>query len=85
MFEAKRGPGRPPKVRPAEVLEVVEAPAPAVERLVEVEIKRKYAPQGQTTEVCQTVPSGTVLKVTQLEAIRLMKHGAAVPTDSSFD
>jgi hypothetical protein len=85
MLEVKRGPGRPPKVRPeAEVL-LEEKPAPAVERLVEIQVLRKYAPLGQTTEVCQTVPAGTVLKVPQHEATRLLKLGGACATDETFN
>lgn len=85
MFEAKRGPGRPPKVRPeAEVKELEAAPAPAEDRLVEVELTRKYAPLGQTEEVCQTVPPGTVLRVPRNEATRLLKFGIARATDDTF-
>jgi hypothetical protein len=90
MQEVKRGPGRPPKVRP-EAIESDEPVAAATveaapeERMIEVELLRKYAPAGQDTEVLKTVPVGTVIKVPQQEAMRLLKAQYACGTERTFD
>ena len=70
---------REPAVKP-EVKE--ESPK---DRLIEVELLRKYAPAGQDTEILKTVPAGTVMKVPQHEASRLLKAGYARGTDKTFD
>jgi hypothetical protein len=89
MQDVKRGPGRPPKVRP----EAIESDEPVVEaavkkapeeRMIELEIIRKYAPAGQDTEVLKTVPAGTVMLLPQHEASRLLKHGYARGTENTF-
>jgi hypothetical protein len=114
MTEMKRGPGRPPKVRPeaktaddemAEKLEKAlqgqaaeprlvpmvfspEPPAaakPVSERMVEVELIRKYVPYGQSEEIKQSVPAGTVISLPQKEATRALKLGIARATDRTFD
>jgi hypothetical protein len=116
MTEMKRGPGRPPKVRPeaktaddemAEKLEkalqgqaaelpvthVVFTPAPTIpaaakpvsERKVEIELIRKYVPDGQPQEIKQSVPAGTVISLPQWEATRALKLGIARATDRTFD
>lgn len=95
MIEEKRGPGRPPKVRPEvapalteqaaapEVL-IYQAPSAPTVRMVEVELIRKYAPGGQTEEIQRTVPPGTVMKLPQAEATRALKIGIARATDATF-
>ncbi len=93
MLEVKRGPGRPPKVRPeAQVLEAPVAAAPVApeveapkERLIEVELIRKYAPAGQETEVLKTIPAGSIAKLPQHEAARLLKMGYARGTENTFN
>jgi hypothetical protein len=112
MTEVKRGPGRPPKVRPEaktaddmmaekleralQVQEVEPRPAPIVvfapepvkaksERMVEVELIRKYVPYGQPQEIKQSVPAGTVMNLPQGEATRALKLGIARATDRTFD
>ena len=93
-FEVKRGPGRPPKVRP-EAIEVEEPVAAApqaieekkapTEKMIELELMRKYAPAGQDTEVLKTVPAGSVIKLPQHEAARLLKMGYARGTENTFN
>lgn len=91
--EVKRGPGRPPKVRPeVQEIEAPEAAAPEAveakvpqERTIEVELTRKYAPAGQHTEVLKSVPAGTVIQLPQHEAARLLKLGFARGTENTFN
>jgi hypothetical protein len=100
MTEMKRGPGRPPKVRPeavvgsldelpvVEVLSNVTRPEKiesVSERKVEIELTRKYVPDGQPQEIKQSVPAGTVISLPQWEATRALKLGIARATDRTFD
>lgn len=85
--EVKRGPGRPPKVRPEadDVAASTEAPK---ERLIEVLIMRKYAPhygQESDSEIMKTVPPGTVLLLPPWEATHVLKTGIARATEKTFD
>jgi hypothetical protein len=113
MTQLKRGPGRPPKVRPEaktaddEMAEKLEkalqgqaaepqpspmmfsqpqaAAKPVAERKVEIELIRKYVPDGQPQEIKQSVPAGTVISLPQWEATRALKLGIARATDRTFD
>jgi hypothetical protein len=60
-------------------------PVPPPERLVEVEILRKYAPGGQPQEIKSVVQPGTVMSLPVLEATRALKLGIARATDRTFD
>lgn len=60
------------------------APAPAADRMVEVEILHKYAPGGQKTEIMKVVYPGTVMELPVLEATRALKLGIARATDRTF-
>jgi hypothetical protein len=72
------------------------APTRAKPKMVEVELKRKYAPlswedpesgelQSQSGEVMRTLPEGTVVKVSEKEAQRILHlNGIAVPTKQTF-
>jgi hypothetical protein len=55
------------------------------ERMVEVELIRKYAPGGQKTEIMKTVPAGTVMELPVLEATRALKRGIARATDRTIE
>lgn len=90
MTEVKK-----PKVRPeANEVEAVaaknsptvaiEKAPPALEKLVEVHLLRKYAPNGQPQEIKQTIPPGTVLELPASEAVALLKKGYALATDRTF-
>ncbi len=59
-------------------------PASVSGHLIEVEILRKYAPDGQPQEIKQTVPPGTVLELPKAEAVRALKLGIARATDRTF-
>jgi hypothetical protein len=101
MTEVSRPVGRPPKVRPEAAPALTEQEVHTViaktldpelvlkpvdpERMIEVEMKRKYAPGGQKTEIMATVPAGTVLMLPVLEATRALKKGIAVATDRTFE
>ena len=54
------------------------------DRMVEVELIRKYAPGGQKTEVQKMVHPGTVIELPVLEATRALKLGIARATDRTF-
>jgi hypothetical protein len=60
-------------------------PEPKAERLVEVEILRKYAPGGQPQEIKTVVQPGTVMELPVLEATRALKLQIARATDRTFD
>lgn len=53
--------------------------------MIEVQLIRKYAPGGQTTEIQKTVPYGTVMELPVLEATRALKKGIALATDRTFN
>jgi hypothetical protein len=63
---------------------VIEKPASEPEKLIEVELRRKYAPDGQNTEIKTTVPAGTVISLPKAEAVRALKLGIALATDRTF-
>ena len=100
MLDLKRRPvGRPPKVRPEASVPLPEKsvaaedkPSPRLyqipevppERAIEVEIMRKYAPEGQDTEIRAVVHPGTIMKLPVAEATRVLKLGIARGTDDTF-
>ena len=85
--EVKRGPGRPPKVRPEADDAEASTEAPA-QRLIEVLLVRKYVPhygQESDTEIKKSVPAGTVLVLPPKEATHVLKNGIARATEKTFD
>lgn len=56
--------------------------APRPPRLVEVELLRKYVPEGQTQEI--KVPVVGVVSLPESEAGRVLKLGIARATDNTF-
>lgn len=94
MTEVKRGPGRPPKVRPeaeisaeevsAETMTLLVEPVAEAPRMIEVQLLRKYAPAGQTQEIKTMVPAGTVMMLPVDEATRALKLRIACGTDKTL-
>lgn len=76
MTEVKKLKARP-EAEPEEV-------APVQERMIEVEVIRKYVPAGQPQEIQKTVPPGTVMEFPKDEAARMLKLGIARGTDRTF-
>lgn len=85
MTEVKRQPKVRPEATPIsdQDMAIENKPVPA-EHLVEVEILRKYAPEGQPQEIKQTVLPGTVVELPKAEAVRVLKLGIARATDRTF-
>ena len=84
MTFVKRGPGRPPKVSPEVPVEIVPEPLPDLDRMIEVELIRKYAPYGQSTEIKAVEYPGTIIKLPVTEAQRTLQLGIARATDNTF-
>lgn len=59
--------------------------APRAPRVIEVELLRKYVPDGQETEVKVAQPAGTVLSLPSEEAQRALKFGIAQITAKTFE
>ncbi len=86
MNDVRRGPrGRQPEVSP-EAREIIARaePLPNLERMVEVELIRKYAPCGQETEIQAVVHPGTVMRLPVTEAQRALQLGIARATNNTF-
>lgn len=73
------------------LIEPIAEPTPAKkteqpsEKLVEVEMIRKYCPDGQPQEIKKTVPAGSVIFLPMTEARDALKRGIARATDRTFD
>lgn len=63
----------------------IDKAVPAPEKMIEVELMRKYAFGGQPQEIKATVPAGTVMELPASEAVALLKKGYARATDRTFE